>query len=103
MCEMLNTEPKEDEIPIEREDLNTETQLVFDLYDKLPARWDSFSGSYMGKDLSLLPILFKEFETERYIRKYAWHIIPIIDSFVAEDIAKKIKTKTKAQGDTVSG
>lgn len=92
---MLGNEPLEEEIPIDREDLMVETQMVFDLYDKLSARWEGMSGSYLGKDLILLPVLFNEFNIEDYIRKYAWHIIPIIDSYVAEDVAEKIKRKTK--------
>ena len=53
------------------------------------------SGTYMGKNLILLPVLCDEFHIEPYIRKYAWHIIPIIDGYVAEDIAEKIKRKGK--------
>jgi hypothetical protein len=98
---MLNTEPKEEEIPITREDLSYETQEVLSLYDKLQAQWEGFSGQYLGKDLSLLPILFREYNTVDYIRRYAWEIIPYIDGLVAEDIAKKIKSKMKSSGDRV--
>jgi len=97
MCEMLNSEPDENEIPIGREDLFEETQIVFNLYDILPAKWDGFSGQYMGKDLILLPKLFKEFKIPKYIRKYAWMIITVIDSIVAEDISNKIKSKPKGE------
>jgi len=92
---MMNSEPLEEEIPIDREDLFVETQIVFDLYDKLQSTWDGMSGTYLGKNLILLPVLFDEFNIENYNRKYAWHIIPIIDSFVAEDIAQKIKRNSK--------
>ena len=101
MCEMLGAEPDEEEMPCERSDLTYETQVVFDLYDILPSKWEGFSGHYLGKDLLLLPTLFKEFKTEKHIRKYAWKIIPFIDVLVAEDVAKKIKSKTK--GDLPSG
>lgn len=93
---MLRSEPKEEEMPLEREDLAIETQEVFDLYDKLPAKWDTMSGHYMGKDLVLLPILCDEFEISSCIRKYAWTIIPFIDNIVAEDVARKIKEKTRS-------
>ncbi len=95
MCDMLGNEPLEEQIPIDREDLYLETQMVFNLYDKLQAQWEGFSGHYLGKNLTLLPILFEEYEIENDIRKYAWDIIPIIDNFVAQDIADKIKSKTK--------
>lgn len=95
MCKMMNSEPLEEEMPMERGDLRIETQMVLNLYDKLPAKWEGMSGTYLGKDLMLLPILCTEFDIDEYIRKYAWNIIPIIDSYVAQDIAEKIKRKTK--------
>jgi hypothetical protein len=91
----MGSEPIEEEMPADREDLYWETQIVFRLFDILPSKWEGFSGQYMGKDLILLPVLFKEFKIEKYIRKYAWNIIPIIDSFIAEDVAQKIKRRTK--------
>jgi len=95
---MLNSEPVEEEIPIDRDDLALETQMVFDLYDKLPDKWEGFSGQYLGKDLMLLPTLFSEYGIDNSIKKYAWSIIPLIDSFVAQDVAEKIKRKTKTAG-----
>jgi len=95
MCEMMGSEPLEEEMPAERGDLYIETQMVLNLYDKLPAKWEGMSGSYLGKDLLLLPILCEEFDIEDCIRKYAWNIIPIIDSYVAQDIAEKIKRQSK--------
>ena len=92
---MLGTKPDPDEMPVEREDLYLETQEVFLYFDKLPARWEGFSGHYLGKDLSLLPVLFEEFEVETPIKRYCWDIIPIIDNFIAEDVADKIKAKSK--------
>jgi len=100
MCKMMGSAPIEEEIPVTREDLGIETQMVLNIYDKLPSRWEGMSGSYLGKDLMLLPILCTEYSIENIIRKYAWHIIPIIDSFVAEDIAEKIKRNSKG---TTSG
>lgn len=95
MCEMLNTEPDEEQVPIDRSDLYIETQMVLDIYDKLPSRWEGMSGQYLGKELMLLPILFDEYDTENYIRRYAWDIIPIIDNFVAKDVAEQIKARSK--------
>ena len=82
-------------MPIERSDLADDTQEVLSLYDFLPAKWDTMSGYYMGKDYNLLPVLFEEFHVDTPVRLYAWRIIPYIDSLVAEDVAEKIKRKTK--------
>lgn len=95
MCEMLNSEPIESEIPISRDDLSIETQLVFNIYDKMQSQWEGMSGQYLGKDLTLLPILCEEYEFEPLLRRYAWDIVPIIDSIIAKDVAQKIKSKTK--------
>jgi len=94
LCEQLGNEPLEEEIPVEREDLYWETQEVFELYDLLSARWEGMSGSYLGKDLNLLPMLFDLYDVPIYIKKYALFIIPIIDHHVGNDIARKIKSKT---------
>lgn len=102
MCEMLGNEPLEEEIPYSRDDLTYDTQLIFSIYDKLPAKWEGFSGQYLGKDLVLLGTLTKHYELDKATTNYAWEIIPVIDSFVAEDIARKIKTKTKV-GDMPRG
>ena len=103
MCEMLGSEPVLEEIPFDRNDLSLDTQLVFNIYDKLPARWEGFSGQYLGKDLSLLPMLFDQFNVDRATKYYIWEIIPFIDNLVAEDIAKKVKAKSKLKEEMPSG
>jgi hypothetical protein len=100
---MLNSEPVESEIPIGREDLALETQIVFNLYDKMQAQWEGMSGQYLGKDMSLLPALCDEYDIDSCTRRYAWEIIPYIDSFVAKDIARKIKSKSKEKLGETSG
>ena len=95
MCQMLGTEPNPEEIPYSREDLLLDTQQVFELYDILPSRWEGFSGQYLGKELQLLPTLFETFKVDKPLQLYCWKIIPIIDSIVAEDIARQIKAKSK--------
>jgi hypothetical protein len=97
MCRLLKTEPLEEEIPVGREDLTLDTQFVFNLYDKLPAKWEGFGGTYLGKELILLPVLFKEFDIDKSIQLYCWDLIPFIDYYIAEDIAKKVKAKSKEE------
>lgn len=98
MCEIMGSEPLDSEMPCEREDLADETQFIFALYDKLPARWEGFSGQYLGKELGLLKDLFEVYNLQEYQKLYAWEIIPIIDSIIASDIAQKIKSKSKSKG-----
>lgn len=93
----MGSEPLEEEIPVDRGSLTRDTQLVFMLYDKLQSKWEGMSGSYLGKDLSILPTLFDLYDIEDYEKKYCLDIIPIIDNYLAEDIADKIKQKTKSK------
>jgi hypothetical protein len=93
MMEILGSSPIEEEIPYSREDLTLQTQWVLNLYDLLPDRWEGMSGTYLGKDLNLLPVLFSEFNAEKHDRMYAWKIIPVIDNFVSQDVAAKVKAK----------
>jgi len=97
MCELLGSTPKEEEIPITREDLNTDTQLALHIYDKLQANWEGFSGTYLGKDLSLVPTLIKHYEFDKALESYIWEIIPYIDNLVAEDISEKSKRRNKSK------
>ena len=96
MCELLGNTPIESEIPIDREDLNMDTQLAFYIYDKLQANWEGMSGHYLGKDLSLLPILLSHYDFDNALKSYVWEIIPIIDNIVASDISEKIKRRNKS-------
>lgn len=58
MCEMLGTEPLDEEIPIEFEDFFVDVQQALGIYQKLRDEWDTMNGNYMGKSYAgLLDIL----------------------------------------------
>jgi len=52
MCEALGSEPLEEEIPVEFEDLLVDVQEAFAIYQTLKDEWDTMNGNYMGKNLS---------------------------------------------------
>ena len=103
MCELLGSEPKDDEIPVDRSDLNIDTQLVLSIFDKLQSNWEGMSGHYLGKDLSLIPTLLEHYKFDESLAIYTWEIIPIIDNIISEDIAEKIKRKQKTPETTPKG
>ena len=103
MCELLGNEPNIEDIPIERSDLFHETQLVFSAFDKLQSVWEGFSGNYLGKDLTLLPTLMDLYNFPDYLKLYAWDVIPYIDSIISDDIAEKIKQRSKSSTSKVKG
>ena len=87
MCETLGTEPIEEEIPVEPEDLYDETLQCFEIYEFLAPIWES--GCYIGKDYSFLPELFKLFDMSPPEQVYTMYIIRVIDSAVSESISRK--------------
>jgi hypothetical protein len=54
MCEQMNEEPIEEEIPIEVGDFPDLVQQCFVIYQMLADNWDSMGGGYMGKDYSIV-------------------------------------------------
>ena len=58
MCEMLGSEPVDEEIPLELDDFPWLVQQAFVIYGMLSDIWEGMSGSYLGKDYSLLFNLF---------------------------------------------
>ena len=59
MCEMLGSEPLDEEIPLELDDFPWLVQQAFVIYGMLSDIWEGMSGSYLGKDYSLLFNLFE--------------------------------------------
>jgi len=57
MCSQLGTEPKEEEIPADYNDFPKVVQDAISIYGILPDIYEGFSGTFFGKDYSLLPYL----------------------------------------------
>ena len=62
MCEMLGSEPVEDEIPVDLEDFPYLVQQVFIIYNTLADRWDPMGGTYLGKDYGIVFNLFELYD-----------------------------------------
>ena len=58
MCEMLGSDPVDEEVPLELDDFPWLVQQAFVIYGMLSDIWEGMSGSYLGKDYSLLFNLF---------------------------------------------
>ncbi len=57
MCEQMGIEPNEREIPASFDDFPHIVQTSINIHATLPDNWEGFSGTYMGKDYTLLPYL----------------------------------------------
>ena len=109
MCEQLGTEPLDSEVPAEFSDFPFEVQEVINIFSILPDKWEGMSGTYMGKDYSILPYLFDNvFEVLDV--KVSMKLLLVIDRIVKEQYAqkqaernRKNKTKSSKGGISVQG
>ena len=79
MCDALDTEPIESEIPIELEDFPTEVQEAFGLYYRLRDEWDTMNGIYLGKNYSGIGDILDILSIDKKDRKYLFELVNIID------------------------
>jgi hypothetical protein len=91
MCAMMNSEPKESEIPVELDDFPTEVQQAFSIYGKLRDDWDGMSGTYMGKHLEGIRDLFIILDVPVQDHKIMLELVEVIDKN-----RSKILTDSKA-------
>lgn len=97
MCEMLGSEPVEEEIPLEIDDFPELVQQAFVIYSMLSDIWEGMSGSYLGKDYSLLFDLFDLYGLESKEEKLlAADFIKHIDSVRSKLISEKQKANKPA-------
>lgn len=80
MCEALGSEPVEEEIPVEYDDLLTEVQQALDIYGKLKDDWDTMNGNYMGKQYTGILDIFSILDVPREDYKTMFDLIGIIDT-----------------------
>lgn len=72
MMEQLGSEPILEEIPISFEDFPHQVQEAINIFSILPDMWEGMSGTYMGKDYSILSYLANtifEVEDEQLLMK----------------------------------
>lgn len=84
---MLGTEPKEDEIPVEYEDLPDEVQEAIIVYNMLQDNWDGMNGIYLGKVLAGINDIFEIAKIED--KQTCFNIIQILDNIRAKIISDK--------------
>jgi len=94
MCEALGTEPVDDEIPVDYEDLNIDVQEALGIYQKLRDEWDSMNGIYLGKNYVGLVDILELLDVPVEDRRTQFELIGIIDRHRSKAIADA-RPKTK--------
>lgn len=79
ICEALGSEPKEEEIPVDFEDLPMDVQEVIGIYSKLRDEWDQMNGIYQGKNYAGILDIFEILEVPVEDRKITFDLIGLID------------------------
>jgi hypothetical protein len=96
MCEMMNTEPVDSEIPVELEDFPLEVQQAFEVYRMLRDEWDTMSGNYLGKSLIGIKDLLEAAEIDVQDQKFTIMLVRQIDQVRSNEI-NKLKSQKPAQ------
>jgi hypothetical protein len=96
MCEALNSEPVESEIPVEFDDFPLEVQQAFNAYRMLRDEWDTMSGTYLGKSLIGIKDVLEATEVDISEHKLIIMLIRIIDSARSEEVNNKKKMQEPA-------
>lgn len=94
MCEQLGSEPIDSEIPADFSDFPYIVQTAIQIHNIIPGIWDGMSGSYMGKDYSILPYLFDEiYKVEN--KQLMMRFILTIENIVREEYSRQQKARQK--------
>lgn len=94
MCEVLGTEPKDSEIPIEFDDLPIDVQEAILVYNMLQDNIDTMNGIYLGKVFTNILDLLSLVEVSDH--KTCFCILRILDDVRASIINKKKPVETSS-------
>jgi hypothetical protein len=96
MCETLGNTPKEEEIPVEYDDLSIDVQEALGIYSKLKDEWDMMNGVYLGKSYAGILDIFEILEVPKEDRRTVFDLISSIDKIRSKIIeAKRPKRSNK--------
>lgn len=98
MCESMDIEPTEEDIPLELQDFPDLVQNVIIIYSKLTDTWDTMGGKFLGKDYSLVFDLFKLYGISRRDEKLlSMDLLAVIDNTRMKVINDKVVAASKTK------
>lgn len=98
LCEMMGSEPLDNEIPVEYDDLPLEVQEAIRIYHNLQDSWDYVGGNYIGKNLSGFMDILDIFEIDRQDRRSIYELVMHIDRVRAKIIQDQKPKENKSPG-----
>ena len=94
LCEVMGSEPIDDEIPVEFDEFPIEVQQAFSVYKMLRDEWDTMSGIYLGKNFIGIKDILEYAEIEQSEQKFIVSLVRIIDAVRStETNSKKMSEK----------
>jgi hypothetical protein len=93
MCETLGSEPLDEEIPVELEDLPEIAQQAFSIYETLQDEWEYMNGNYVGKKLTNLFQVLDLYEVPKEEHLVVYKLLVTIDSVRRNIIREKSNNK----------
>lgn len=90
MCKALGSEPIEDEIPVELEDLPLIVQQTFQIYSAVPDEWEYFGGNYIGKRVEALPFIYDLYKIPEEEKLVIYKLLLLIDK-TRKELIKEAK------------
>ena len=98
MCEMMGSEPDQDEIPVEFADLPDIIQQALEIYGFLPDRWEGMSATFLGKDYSIAFELFRTYEiVDNVEQRLLLRIMSVVDGIRSKIIQGKQAPKKSSK------
>lgn len=97
MCNDMNTEPVEDQIPQDYGDFILTTREVYDIFIKLPDIINSMTGDYMGKELSNIFTYFHLYGIEEDNWLLYIELLNYMIEVYTIEMSAKIKREVKAK------
>jgi len=91
MCEALNSEPVDSDIPVEYSDFPVEIQQVFNIYFLMSDIWDGMNGTYQGKNTSIVFELLAVYDIPQEDRLIYLTFIRAMDNIRKRLINEKVK------------
>jgi len=94
LCEIMGSEPIDEDIPVEFDDFPLEVQQAFSVYRMLRDEWDTMSGIYLGKSFMGIKDILESVEIDPSDQKFIVALVRMIDTVRSNEVnSKKMSEK----------